>query len=88
MAGKLQPPTPSVRHTQTHMVMVGRLKFSGYQDGDVIRSLSDGATLARRRGDGTWSKPVKESRATRGRWDDVKPSGPAVQVNLKKGEFY
>lgn len=74
------------------MVAQGRLKISAYVDelpdgAQVLRALSDGAIVARRRADGSWSRPVKEARE---RPAPVLPkaSGTAVSVILDKGRFY
>lgn len=78
------------RPLQTHMVALGRLKISSFEDtlpdGEaVLRALSDGAVVARRRQDGSWSRPVKESRERPGL---VVGREPAVVIELKKGRYY
>lgn len=86
MAGVIQP---LVRHVQTHLVLQGPLKYPAYQDGDTLRALDDGRKLAERRRDGTWSRPVKATPAKRpGKYDSIKPLGPAVVVQLTKGRHY
>lgn len=81
------------RPLQTHLVMDGKFKHSAYLDegttGPILRSLSDGRTLARMMPSGRWSRPVREAaeRPKRGT-DLIKPRGPAVVVQLTKGEFY
>lgn len=80
------------RHLQTHMVASGRFKISAYEDvlpdgAGVLRALSDGAIVARRRADGSWSRPVKEARERKGP-AVAAARGPAVVVTLDKGRYY
>lgn len=73
---------------QTHLVVMGRLKLSAYQDGDHLRLCEDGRIVATRRKDGTWPSAVRPAKPRPGRFDHIKPAGPAVQVILEKGEYY
>lgn len=75
--------------TQTHMVLSGKCRLSAYRDGEVLRAVEDGRQLAFLRPDGTWSRPVRESKARRpGPYDLITPVFPAREVHLDKGHFY
>jgi hypothetical protein len=84
---------PFNRPVTTHIVLAGRLKYNAYLDDDTLRDISDGAVVARRK-QGSWNRPVATAKPPnpnavgRGKWDDVRPLGPAVQVQLSKGRFY
>lgn len=78
------------RPAVTHVVLSGRLKFNAYRDGDVLRAIDDDHVVARMKGKDGWNRPValaKQPKAA-GRWDHIKPLGPAVVVTLTKGLYY
>lgn len=76
------------RPTQTHSVFMGKFRYPGYQDGDVIRSLTSGEVLARRTKKG-WDRTVKSVDSVGGRYDDIHPlNTESVQVTLDKGRYY
>lgn len=75
------------RPVQTHSVFLGKFRVPGYVDGDVIRALVDGEVLSRRNKKG-WDQTVKAVTIKRGKYDDVRPVGVAVDVHLDKGVYY
>lgn len=96
MPGEFQMPVydvPPYRPLQTHMVASGRLKVAAYADTlpdgtEVLRALSDGSVAARRRKDGSWSRPVREHPEHPRSTDLIRASGPSVTVELVKGRYY
>jgi hypothetical protein len=76
-----------VRPLQTHLVWIGRLGHSGFQEGDAILAILDERVLARRRGP-EWDRRVTEAHERPGRFDLVRPLGPAVAVVLVKYKCY
>lgn len=66
---------------------MGQYRYPAYQDGDVIRSLTDHSVLAKRTKRG-WSQKVQAVELRRGRYDDIRPTTEPVQVTLDKGRYY
>lgn len=90
MSGISQIPVVRPRPpAQTHVVLAGKLRLSAYRDGSALRAVEDGRQLSFLRPDGTWSRPVRESKVRRlGLYDLITPRFPVREVSLEKGRFY
>jgi hypothetical protein len=74
----------TVGRTQTHLVIMGKFWYPCFKDGAALYDLVSGVVRAQLRQDGTWSEQVKEAAPK----EQVKPLGPAVQVELTKGHYH
>ena len=77
-----------MRPRQTHLVLIGRLRHSGYLTAEGTIVSYTGEVLARIRA-GVWTRPVRERpEPAPCDTDLITPRGPAVVVVLTKGRCY